>query len=164
MSTFVSVGNAHYRFPRLLAAVTQFADRLPQPVYIQHGHTPFDGSPSNGVAFMSMELFQRRMIEANVIILHGGAGCIIQAVKLGKVPIAMPRRPDLGEHVDDHQVTFCRELAEMSKLILLECPEDFLSAVCNAKQQQATPVRQHNESQMLQLVAAAIQSAAEGKH
>ena len=41
MSTFVTIGNGTQSFHRLLEAVREVIDDLPQPVVIQTGRTPF---------------------------------------------------------------------------------------------------------------------------
>ena len=43
---------------------------------------------------------------------HGGPSSFIEAMAAGKVPVVVPRRGDLGEHVNDHQADFMRIVAE----------------------------------------------------
>ena len=37
----------------------------------------------------------------------------------GKTPIVVPRRKEYGEHVNDHQLIFCREVVKQKKSIIL---------------------------------------------
>lgn len=120
MSTFVSVGNATQGFPRLLADVVECASALPKPIIIQYGHTLFDYAGSENHAFLRMEEFVRNVSESEVVIVHAGAGSVIHAIRAGKVPIVMPRRYHLGEHIDDHQFEFASALAATSKAIMVE--------------------------------------------
>ena len=40
----------------------------------------------------------------SILITHGGAGTVIDAVKRGKRTIVVPRLSKYREHVDDHQM------------------------------------------------------------
>lgn len=129
LSTFVSVGNALQPFERLLTAVSRFTERLPKPIIIQHGNTPFDCPGCVCIPFMDMETFSRHVAESKVLILHAGAGSVIHAVRSGKIPIIMPRRMKYHEHVDDHQVAFAEVLAEKGFVIMIEEPDGLENAI-----------------------------------
>jgi UDP-N-acetylglucosamine transferase subunit ALG13 len=120
LSTFVSVGNLKKPFTRLLEAVRANRSLLPEPVVVQHGHAAFEDPACECVPFLVMEEFQRQMASAAVVILHGGAGSIITALQAGKKPIVMARRPQLGEHVDDHQRELVQELASSGRILVVE--------------------------------------------
>jgi UDP-N-acetylglucosamine transferase subunit ALG13 len=142
MKTFISVGNATQPFHRLLDAVSSIASRLPQPVLVQHGNTPFTDSTCRSVRFLGMEAFAECMKKATVVILHAGAGSLIHAITMGKIPVVMPRASRWGEIVDDHQIEFARSLAHEGKIILVEQPTSLLKAVHEAisKQQETEPL------------------------
>lgn len=55
---------------------------------------------------------RRRMEAADLVIAHAGMGTILEALVLGKPVIVMPRRADLHEHRNDHQLATARYLAE----------------------------------------------------
>ena len=119
MSTFVTVGNATQPFNRMLDAVCAIAKHLPQPVVIQYGATDdFSCSDCEAVDFMGMREFDEQISNAELLIMHAGAGSVINAVRSGKTPVVMPRRVDLGEHVDDHQIEFCRQLGNPGKILI----------------------------------------------
>lgn len=133
MSTFVSVGNATQPFPRLLDAVASVVAQLPQPVFVQYGaYDAFDCPACDAAAFVSMAEFERRVGEASLLIMHAGAGSVIHAVRAGKLPVVMPRKASLGEHVDDHQEEFARELHRLGRLVTCEEASLLLSAVHDA--------------------------------
>jgi UDP-N-acetylglucosamine transferase subunit ALG13 len=132
LSTFVSVGNALQPFTRLLDAVSRIAPQLPQPVIVQSGHTPLVEHAFQSVPFIGMDEFVRNIREAELLILHAGAGSIIYTIEAGKVPVVMPRRAAFGEHVNDHQVELARALAEVGKVVMAEGPEDLALAVGEA--------------------------------
>ena len=58
------------------------------------------------------------MSEATAVVCHGGPGTIMGAREAGHVPIVVPRRSDLGEHVDDHQVRFATRVAAAGQVHL----------------------------------------------
>jgi UDP-N-acetylglucosamine transferase subunit ALG13 len=120
MSTFVSVGNAHQPFSRLVAAVADISEFLPQPVVIQHGYTPFVSDHCEAIPFLEMSEFQERIAFSTLLILHAGVGGILSALKCGKIPIIVPRRADLGEHIDNHQVDLGRALAGTGRVVVIE--------------------------------------------
>lgn len=138
MSTFVSVGNAHQPFSRLLDAVDAIAPALPQPVFVQHGHTPFVSSRCGGAAFLEMSDFERRIADARLFIVQAGGGGILSALKCGKVPVIVPRRGDLGEHIDNHQVSWGRALAGTGRAVLVEDVADLAAAAIDALSRQDT--------------------------
>jgi UDP-N-acetylglucosamine transferase subunit ALG13 len=132
VSTFVSVGNALQPFSRLLDAVARHADAWPQPVIVQFGHTQFSFEKSVAYRFLDMPEFSRMVEQAELLVMHAGAGSVIHAIHAGKLPVVMPRRVRYGEHIDDHQLEFSHALASMNRVILAEEPEDLPAAVSNA--------------------------------
>ena len=53
------------------------------------------------------------MQKADMVITHAGTGAIIGGVKAGKKVIAVPRLPQFGEHVDDHQLQIVAQFGDM---------------------------------------------------
>jgi hypothetical protein len=45
------------------------------------------------------------------VVTHGGPSTVMDARVAGRLPIVVARHPDLGEHIDSHQVRFSRHLA-----------------------------------------------------
>jgi UDP-N-acetylglucosamine transferase subunit ALG13/SAM-dependent methyltransferase len=131
--TFVTVGNAHQPFTRLLEAVHGIAADLPQPVLVQRGHTPFSSDRCTVVDFMSMDRFMVELAGAELVITHGGA-TVMQTIQLGKIPVVCPRLPDFGEHIDDHQLHFGSLLAQQGAVELVTRSEELRSAALNAMQ------------------------------
>jgi len=146
MSTFVSLGNALQPFARLLAAIDRLAPRLPQPVIVQHGHTPFRNGACRPVPFLGMNEFIGHIHDADLLIMHAGAGSIMHAVEVGKIPVVMPRRAAFGEHVNDHQVEFAQALAEAGKVVLANTPDDLAHAVEEAMARQKLVQAKHGSA------------------
>jgi UDP-N-acetylglucosamine transferase subunit ALG13 len=157
VSTFISVGNATQPFDRLLQAVASCLADLPQPVFVQHGSGKniFEGA-CNSTPFVTMDEFSKYIQNAQLLILHGGAGSIINAVRAGKVPVVMPRRYHLNEHIDDHQVELANELALNGKIIVCEDASKLLNAAGQAIQLQSQTGSRMNSIQMIWLVRQAL--------
>jgi UDP-N-acetylglucosamine transferase subunit ALG13 len=158
LTTLVSVGNAHQPFTRLIHAITSIAHTLPQPVVVQHGHTPFDSFECRGVTFLDMLAFESAVSEAEVLILHAGAGSVIHALGAGKAPVVMARRAEFGEHVDDHQVEFAREVALTGRVVVVEHIADLKAAIERAQTLPATVAR--SEPPVVEMVAAILTDVA----
>ena len=121
MSTFVSVGNARSRSVDFLRRHGH-CPRLPQPVFVQSGNTPFHAEGCESEPFLNMSEFQSRVDRSTLVIMHAGAGSLITAVRAGKVPVVMARGARYGEHVDDHQVEFARELDRTGRIVVANEP------------------------------------------
>jgi len=139
VSTFVSIGNALQPFGRLLDEVARLANAglLPQPVVVQHGHTPFSSQACSGVAFLELRRFEAEVERARLCIIHAGAGSVLYALRAGKVPVIMPRDPAHGEIIDDHQQELAGMLDKASLAVIAKEPSELESAVRRAEAMQA---------------------------
>lgn len=160
MSTFVSLGNAHQPFIRLLEAVAHLAPTLPQPVVVQHGYTPFQGKDCEAMPFVDMARFEREVERAELLILHAGAGSVIHALRAGKVPVVAPRLARHGEHVNDHQLEFARELAKAGRIVMLEDMSLLAQAVAEARARQQAAREKQTEPALLRLIAEELAACA----
>ena len=108
----VTVGTDHHPFGRLIGWIDRWLARHGDNVdaVVQHGTAP---PPRFGraAAYLDHAEFLTLTGRAQMVVCHGGPATIAECRRLGHVPIVVPRRPDLGEHVDDHQVRFCKRLA-----------------------------------------------------
>lgn len=111
---FVTVGTHEQQFDRLVRAVDELKENgtLSEPVFIQTGYSTYEPKHCGHAAFVSFRQMNKHMTEADVVIAHGGPSSFIEAMAAGKVPVVVPRRGDLGEHVNDHQADFVRIVAE----------------------------------------------------
>lgn len=104
---FVTVGTHHQPFTRLLEALGRLD---PDQLVVQYG----PGEPPPGVAeasaYMPFDVMLANFRRADVVVTHAGVGSILCARREGHVPLVVPRRSDLGEHVDGHQSELTRAL------------------------------------------------------
>lgn len=111
---FVTVGTHEQQFDRLVRAVDELrADgTIDEPVFVQTGYCTYEPVHCEHSKFVPFKRMKEMMADADVVITHGGPSSFIEAMAAGKVPVVVPRRGDLGEHVNDHQADFVRIVAE----------------------------------------------------
>ena len=109
----VSAGTYHLPFHRLIDWTESWLSRHPEvDAVVQHGTSrPLDGARNVTVMPRSelLDVYSR----ASVLVLQGGAGGVMDARQLGRVPIVVPRVPVDDEVVDDHQILFAQRLEEL---------------------------------------------------
>jgi UDP-N-acetylglucosamine transferase subunit ALG13 len=153
---FVTVGTARQGFSRLLQAVDDLAECgffAGEPVFIQTGSTrDFVPRHCDWKAFVPRAEFERLMTEAALVISHGGT-TILEMVRLGKVPVVMPRRKKYGEHVNDHQIELTELLAAEGRVVPAWEARDLPGAVVEVRTKSARPV---GKSEMVALIDAAV--------
>jgi UDP-N-acetylglucosamine transferase subunit ALG13 len=104
---FVTVGTHQQPFDRLLSALGRLDTG---ELVVQYGPAEPPPGIARAEAYMPFERVLACMREAETVITHAGVGSILCARREGHVPIVVPRRHDLGEHVDDHQAELTRAL------------------------------------------------------
>jgi UDP-N-acetylglucosamine transferase subunit ALG13 len=123
----VTVGTDHHPFNRLIRWVNDWLDAHPERIpgfFVQSG--PASVLPGcRGAQFLDVSQRDVLLDSADVIVCHGGPGCIADAWARGMIPIVVPRLPKLGEIVDEHQVDFCRKLAELHRVWVAQTPAEF---------------------------------------
>ena len=119
---FVTVGSQKFPFDRLIRKVDQLVRDgiIEDEVFIQTGTSQYVPQCPHQ-AFCGQEHFAELMETCNILITHGGAGTMVDAVKRGKKTVVVPRLARYGEHVDDHQMELAMRLQELN--LLRVCPD-----------------------------------------
>lgn len=105
---FATVGT-QLPFDRLIRAIDEWAaSRTCPQVFAQIGPSEFTPRHLQYAQFIDAAEFRIRVQQAQVVVAHAGMGSIITALELGKPIVVMPRRADLGEHRNDHQLQMVR--------------------------------------------------------
>jgi UDP-N-acetylglucosamine transferase subunit ALG13 len=102
---FVTVGTDHHPFDRLCAWADAWvkAARHPEiPWFVQSGTSkaPVAAPYRDYIGYDEMCSYMSRAV---AVVCHGGPATIMDARRLGRVPIVVPRSADLGEHVAKSQ-------------------------------------------------------------
>jgi UDP-N-acetylglucosamine transferase subunit ALG13 len=135
----VTVGTDHHPFNRLIRWANDWLETHPEQVpgfFVQSG-TASVCPICPGSAYLDAGQFDAALDEADAIVCHGGPATIAASWARGLLPIAVPRLPQLGEHVDDHQFSFCLELAELGRVRLAQTPTEFASLLEEVARDQA---------------------------
>lgn len=100
---FVTVGE-QLPFDRLIMAMDRWSAQTGHKVFAQVGRSDCRPDHIEYKDFLDQTEFRARMEEARLIVAHAGMGTIITSLELGKPIVVMPRKAQLGEHRNDHQV------------------------------------------------------------
>lgn len=105
---YVTVGTMYLDFPRLVHAVDAIAESTGERVVFQTGLCTTLPEHCEHFDFKPREEVLSIQRDARVIVCHAGIGSVIDALRLEKPVVVVPRRKQFGEHNNDHQM----ELAE----------------------------------------------------
>ena len=126
---FVTVGT-QLPFDRLLTAVDQWAcANRDHKVIAQTGKTDLVLPWIESQPFVNAAEFKKHLKQADVLVAHAGMGSILTAMELGKPVIIMPRRADLGEHRNDHQLATAERLAHLANLQIVNSASELEAAL-----------------------------------
>lgn len=118
---FVTVGTHEQPFDRLVEAIDRWrADgTLQEETVIQTGSSTYTPKYCRWEYFFSPIEMEEHIKRARIIITHGGPSSFIASLRIGKIPVVVPRQKRFDEHINDHQVDFCRAVAERQGNIIL---------------------------------------------
>ncbi|WP_407119869.1 glycosyltransferase [Bradyrhizobium sp. STM 3561] len=115
---FVTVGTQG-QFDRLIRTIDEWARvRGRTDVFAQTGPSDYHARHIRVERFIDPSEFRRCVESASLVVAHAGMGSIITALELGKQIIVMPRRAELGEHRNDHQVASAKRFAQQGRIIV----------------------------------------------
>lgn len=128
-SILLTVGTDHHPFDRVvrwfdswLAGVEQ-RDDVEIDAFVQRATAAAGRAES--VEYLSFDDLVAAIKGADIVITHGGPGSIVECRKWGRLPIVVPRDPELGEHVDNHQQLFSDRMAADGQILIARTEEDF---------------------------------------
>ena len=120
---FVTVGTHEQQFNRLVKAVDDLKRDgvITEDVVMQTGFSTYEPKYCKWSKLIPYQQMEQYVRDAHIVITHGGPASFIMPLQMGKIPIVVPRQQQFGEHVNDHQVEFARNVAErMGNIILVE--------------------------------------------
>jgi UDP-N-acetylglucosamine transferase subunit ALG13 len=142
---FVTIGTDHHPFTRVVSWVERWlGDGGGQRVdaVIQHGATVVTPGPGKVKQLDYTDLLAA-LRGASIVITHAGATAM-EARSAGHVPIIVPRRPELGEHVDGHQLRFGRWLEAKGFAVICDTEDELRAALDRAVAASAPQDAGHN--------------------
>ncbi len=128
----VSVGTDHHPFDRLIQWIDTWAALNPEvSVLAQRGTTE---APVNVISedLVPHDDLRQYFAMAEVVISHAGPSTVMDARMAGRLPIVVARDPELGEHVDGHQLRFAKHLGHHGLARLANTEAEFVAALSEA--------------------------------
>lgn len=117
-------------FDRLVRAVDDWAAAGGRPeVVAQVGRSGYVPKHLRAFDFMTPVECRRLTADADLVVAHAGMGTILAALELGKPCVVMPRRADLGEHRNDHQLATADRLGRLGLVTIAETSERLTAAM-----------------------------------
>lgn len=120
---FVTVGTHEQPFNRLVKCIDELkgTGMIQEEVIIQTGYSTYEPEHCSWSKLFSYAEMEKNVAAARIIITHGGPSSFLLPLQMGKIPIVVPRQKQFKEHVNDHQVAFCKAVAErMGTIIVIE--------------------------------------------
>lgn len=131
---FVTVGTHEQGFERLVEKIDNLVEQgvIQDKVFIQTGYTKYEPKYCEFAKFLGFEEMTNFYKNSSIIITHGGPASFMDAIKLNKVPIVVPRLKQYNEHINDHQLIFCKEVERrLGGIILIEDVEQLKEVIMN---------------------------------
>ena len=103
---FITTGSRSFQFNRLLEAVDKAVESgvITDEIFAQIGSSNYQIKNYKYKDFLNHDEFNEKMKNCDIVLTHGGTGVIVNAVKMGKRVVAVPRLAKYQEVVDDHQI------------------------------------------------------------
>ena len=132
---FLTVGTQDKPFARIIQAVEQavIEGKITDEVIVQAGNTQYKSKVLNVLNYVPFEDFNKYLSKADIIITHGGVGSILNALKLKKKIIAVPRLKKYGEHINDHQLQVIQKMTEQGYILSTEDENEIANKVKEAE-------------------------------
>jgi UDP-N-acetylglucosamine transferase subunit ALG13 len=109
-------------FNRLIEPMDELASLIDEKVIIQIGCSSYEPRHAEFFRFSTGEHMDQLTRDARVIVSHAGSGSSIVSLSYKKAIVMVPRRHELGEHVDNHQLELVTALAEQNKIVAVYEP------------------------------------------
>ena len=116
---FVTVGTHEQPFNRLVENMDKWAAEHDEAVVIQTGFSTYEPKNCEWSKLYPYQDMVKKVDEARIVITHGGPSSFIMPLRIGKVPIVVPRKKEFDEHVNDHQVAFSEAVAQRQGNIIV---------------------------------------------
>ena len=115
---FVTVGTHEQQFNRLVEAIDKIAKESNEKYFVQTGFSDYEPQYCEWKKMCTYDEMQEKIEEARIVITHGGPSSFISPLQKCKIPIVVPRTKRYNEHVNDHQVKFCKEVSDRYENII----------------------------------------------
>lgn len=115
---FVTVGTHEQQFNRLIETMDKWAKMNDEEVIMQIGYSTYESKYCKWQKFFSYQEMIENVKKARIVITHGGPSSFIMPLQQGKIPIVVPRQYIYGEHINNHQFEFVKEVSNRYRNII----------------------------------------------
>ena len=130
----VVVGMSPIPFDRLIVEMDRIAGQLKEEVLIQTG--PSECNPTNARSrrFLEMSEIEEAMKASAVVVSHAGMGTVLDARRLRKPIVILPRRRDFREALDNHQTSTADSLRGENGIFVADSEHELSTLIERARQ------------------------------
>ncbi len=131
----VLLGTQDNSFHRLLEKIEELIEKeiIKDEVIVQAGHTKYQTDKMKIFDLISIQQLNNYEEKADLIITHGGVGSIISSIKKNKKVIAVPRKHQYKEHINDHQKEIVELFNQKGYIIGIDDVEELENALISVK-------------------------------
>jgi UDP-N-acetylglucosamine transferase subunit ALG13 len=135
------VGTQRFQFNRIFELIDQAIEAgiIKDNVVAQSGYTDYQPRHFDIVPFFTQDQMDDYICKSRCIICHAGVGTITNCLELGKPVIVIPRRKELGEHVDNHQLEISKVFRDNGYVAVAENTEDLNKLIPNIENMNFKP-------------------------
>lgn len=131
---FVTVGTHEQSFDRLVEYIDNLKkdNKIEDEVIIQTGFCTYKPVYCKWSKLIPYGEMEKHVANARIVITHGGPASFIMPLKIGKIPIVVPRQVKFNEHVNNHQLDFVKSVNQkMGIIIPIENIDDLYMTIEN---------------------------------
>lgn len=148
-------------FDRLIEAMDKLAPSLDLKIIAQTGRGTYIPRNMETQACIGPRDFERLMEQAQLVVSHAGIGTLLTASRLSKPVVMLPRRAQLGEHRNDHQIATCKQLEKRPGIFVAFEETELPSAIKRGLPYDAsTPIAAKTASKLQLAIASFIEGKA----
>lgn len=138
---FITTGSRSFQFNRLLEAVDKAIESgvITDEVFAQIGSSNYPIKNYKYKGYLNHDEFNEIMENCDVVLTHGGTGVIVNAVKMGKRVVAVPRLAKYQEVVDDHQIQLVQAFEKLEMVTACYDCDKLGKAIREAKYKEVKP-------------------------
>lgn len=125
---FVTVGTHEQPFNRLIEAIDRMKAEgiFSDEVIVQIGYSTYEPKLCEWQKLYPYDKMIELVNQARIVITHGGPSSFLMPLQIGKIPIVVPRLRKYDEHINNHQLEFCKSVEERLGNILVAEDEERL--------------------------------------
>jgi len=116
---FATVGTHEQPFNRLIEAIDRWANGHDEEVIIQTGFSSYEPENCKWQKMFTYQEMLDMINHARIVITHGGPSSFLMVLQAGKIPVVVPRKREYNEHVNNHQIDFCKLVAQRKNNIIV---------------------------------------------